>query len=77
MKVDATECVGRKAATTEILRMADVVMEQPCIRPTTYRMGFCDGMRLAADIIRDMKAEATVFRYDANEYKDEESGDNN
>lgn len=72
MKVDATECVGRKAAMTEILRMADVVMEQPCIRPTTYRMGFSDGMRLAADIIRDMKAAATVFRYDANEDEDEE-----
>lgn len=70
MKVDATECVGREAATTEILRVADV-MEQQCIRPTTYRMGFCDGMRLAADIIRDMKAAATVFRYDANEYEDE------
>lgn len=71
MKVDATECVGREAATTEILRAADV-MEQHRIRSTTYAMGFYDGMRMAADIIRDMKAAATVFRYDANEYEDEE-----
>lgn len=71
MKVDATECVGREAATTEILRVADVV-EQHRIRSTTYGMGFYDGMRLAADIIRDMKAAATVFRYDANEYEYEE-----
>ena len=72
MKVDAAECVGREAATTEILRVADVV-EQHRIRSTTYGMGFYDGMSLAADIIRDMKVTATVFRYDANEYEDEES----
>lgn len=71
-KVVATECIGREAATTEILRMADFVMEQPCIRPTTYRMGYSDGMRFAADIIRGMKSAATVFRYDVNEDEDEE-----
>lgn len=70
MKVDATECIGREAATTEILRVADV-MEQQRMRTTTYGMGVYGGMRLAADIIREMKAAATVFRYDANEYEDE------
>ena len=69
-KVVATECVGREAATAEILRVADEV-EQHRIRPTTYGKGFYDGMRFAADIIREMKAAATVFRYDANEDEDE------
>ena len=70
MKVDAIECVGREAATTEILRVADEMERHRS--PTTYGMGFYDGMRLAVDIIRDMKAAATVFRYDANEYEYEE-----
>ena len=81
MKVDTTECVGREAAIKAILKTTAFTEEE--LRAMDRQVGHIwisgasHGLIAAIDAIRGMEPTAVVLRYDANEYEDEESGDNN